>query len=84
MSEKKARDFLVLETRAETEIKLRVPKIHEPKQRLKNVERVSPLKDVKRKLDFSENDQRLEKRGANELDFTDKIAALRSLLDTGF
>ena len=84
VSEKKTRDFVVLEAKAETEIKLRVPKIHEPKQRLKNDERVSPLKDVKRKLDFGENDQGLDDWGANELDFTDKIAVLRSLLDTGF
>ena len=84
VSEKKARDLVVLETRAETEIKLREPKIHEPKQRRKNVERLSPLKDVKRKLDFGENDQELGDRGSNDLDFTDKIAALRSLLDTGF
>ena len=84
VSEKKARDLVVLETRAETEIKLREPKIHEPKQRRKNVERISPLKDVKRKLDFGENDQELGDRGSNGLDFTDKIAALRSLLDTGF
>ena len=85
LSERKERDFVVLETKAETEIKMRVPKIHEPRQRLKHAERVSPLKDVKRKLDFGGNDLALiNDRETNELDFTDKIAALRSLLDTGF
>lgn len=83
LSERKERDLVGIDTKAVTDIKMRVPKIHKPKQKLQNPEKIPPLKDVKRKLDFCDNEQKLDViKESNGLDFTDKIAALRSLLGT--
>ena len=84
LSERKERDFIHLEAQAETEIKIKIPVIREPKLRVQNQGRVPPLKDVKRRLDFGENEQILTTdKETNGLDFTDKLAALRSLIGTG-
>ena len=81
--EGKGRDFCLV-TKAETEIKMKVPKIHEPRIKKLNPERDVPLKDVKRRLEFGEDDIKSGNDDeANDLDFTDKLAALRSLIGTG-
>lgn len=48
-----------METKAETEIKIKIPIIHEPRLKMQNQKRVPPLRDIKRRLDFGENDHKL-------------------------
>ena len=83
-SERKWKDGVSIETRAQTEIKMKVPRIHEPRMKLHNPERDPPLKVVKRRLDFDEDHiRKTYDDESDNLDFTDKLAALRSLMGTG-